>query len=150
LWSPGRGAYIDRLLTRYDTEQEGRVGLAECDVRLSQVLREPGDKVEYTYDFGDDWRHRVQLEKVDEWAAGAPLARCLTGRRARPPEDCGGLRGFEEFLFRAAATDWDAVEPGDEWEWSMAEFDAEEFDRDDINDRLEAEEQRGYSDETPW
>jgi hypothetical protein len=150
LWSPERGMYLDRLLTRYDTEEESEVGLAEGDVRLNQVLREPGDKVEYTYDFGDDWRHRVRLEKVEEWTPDAPLARCLTGRRARPPEDCGGPPGFEEFLLGAASTDWDAVEPDGDWEWTMAEFDAEEFELDDINDRLESEEKRGYSDETPW
>ena len=150
LWSPERGAYLDRLLTRYDTETEGEVGLAECDVQLNQVLRQPGDKVEYTYDFGDDWRHRARLEKVEEWTPGAPLARCLTGRRARPPEDCGGPGGYERFLLRATEADWDAVEPEDDWEWTMAEFDPEEFDLDDINDLLKSEEEQGFADTTPW
>ena len=150
LWSPEGGAYLDRLLTRYDTEREGEVGLAEWDVQLNQVLRQAGDRVEYTYDFGDDWRHRARLEKVGEWTPGAPLARCLTGRRARPPEDCGGPGGFERFLLHATATDWDAVEPEDDWEWTMAEFDPEEFDLDHINDRLKSEEERGFADTTPW
>jgi len=150
LWSPERRMYLDQLLTRYDIEEEHEVGLAEADVQLSQVLRKLGDKVQYTYDFGDDWRHMVKLEKVAEWEPGAPLAHCVAGRRACPPEDCGGPSGFEEFLRRAAATDWDTTEPQDEWEWTMAEFDPEEFDLDEVNDWLDSEEERGFSDHTPW
>jgi hypothetical protein len=48
----------------------------------------------YTYDFGDDWEHEVVFRghKQEE----APFSRrLLAGRRACPPEDCGGLPGYE-------------------------------------------------------
>lgn len=49
----------------------------------------------YVYDFGDDWRHTVHLEDVGERDAGV-YPRCLAGENAAPPEDCGGVHGFEE------------------------------------------------------
>ena len=144
LWSPDRGTYCDQLLTRYDIEYEQKTGLAESDVQLNQVLTKPGSKVSYEYDFGDGWHHMVKLEQVTDWVPGDPLAQCLTGRRACPPEDCGGPYGFEEFLREAAARDWDTEEPQDEWEWQMAEFDPAEFNLEDINDRLQFEADHGF------
>ena len=53
----------------------------------------------YDYDFGDDWRHDLLVERIkvldaEDWVA----PRCLDGRRACPPEDCGGVSGYEELL----------------------------------------------------
>ncbi|MCI0154125.1 plasmid pRiA4b ORF-3 family protein [Dermacoccus nishinomiyaensis] len=65
----------------------------ETEVVLDQVLRAPGDRVFYVYDFGDDGVHTIKLEKVVELAAsGAPdadglLAECVAGRNACPLED---------------------------------------------------------------
>jgi hypothetical protein len=150
LWSPIRQMYCERLLTAYDIEQEGETGLGEADVRLSQVLVSPGDKVSYTYDFGDDWRHHIRLEKVNDWLPAAPLAHCLTGKRATPPEDCGGVPGFESFLQNRAAFAQSGKEPDDEWEWTMAEFDPAEFDIAVINHTLAAAAENGFAVEVPW
>ncbi|HTV85971.1 MAG TPA: plasmid pRiA4b ORF-3 family protein [Dyella sp.] len=49
----------------------------------------------YLYDFGDDWHHTIHLEEVRD-ADGGPYPRCLTGENATPPEDCGGVYGFEQ------------------------------------------------------
>ena len=49
----------------------------------------------YFYDFGDGWRHTIHLEEIRE-ADGRPYPRCLAGGNATPPEDCGGVYGFEE------------------------------------------------------
>jgi hypothetical protein len=49
----------------------------------------------YLYDFGDDWHHTVHLEEVKE-ARDGNYPRCLAGENATPPEDCGGVHGFEE------------------------------------------------------
>lgn len=50
----------------------------------------------YVYDFGDDWRHSIHLEEMCA-ADGGTYPRCLAGENAAPPEDCGGVHGFEEF-----------------------------------------------------
>jgi hypothetical protein len=66
---------------------------AEAPVTLEQV----GDRFEYTYDFGDDWTHDIVVEKVlDREPVAYP--RCIGGRRAAPPEDCGGVWGYAELV----------------------------------------------------
>jgi hypothetical protein len=70
----------------------------EREVTLRDFGRDPSVKFVYTYDFGDNWRHVVEIE---EWLAleDTPrFAACLDGARARPPEDVGGVSGFEAFL----------------------------------------------------
>lgn len=68
------------------------------DVSLAQVLPGERTKITYTYDFGDDWRHEVLVEKVLDPDASASYPRCTGGRRAAPPEDCGGIWSFADLL----------------------------------------------------
>nr|WP_276610559.1 plasmid pRiA4b ORF-3 family protein [Kineococcus siccus] len=89
------------LLNAFDVS-EGDPGTPEADVHLDQVLADPGDRLGYTYDFGDGWDHVVRLEEVRERPPGAPDALCLSGRRACPPEDCGGPGGYAELLYALA------------------------------------------------
>ena len=51
--------------------------------------------VAYVYDFGDDWCHTIHREAVVD-ADGKPYPRCLAGENATLPENCGGVRGFED------------------------------------------------------
>ena len=69
-------------------------------VAVGEILRAPKDKVSYVYDIGDNWEHQLVVEKVAPLAAGAPLppVRCPDGRRAGPPEDIGGIPGYEMLL----------------------------------------------------
>ncbi len=53
---------------------------------------------QYTYDFGDNWVHIITVEKQLPRSANAQYPRCTGGRRASPPEDCGGVGGYEELL----------------------------------------------------
>lgn len=66
--------------------------------RLDQVVPSVGDKLGYTYDFGDNWEHDILVEAITDAEAGIPYPRCLTGRRACPPEDCGGMWGYEYLI----------------------------------------------------
>ena len=53
--------------------------------------------IEYVYDFGDHWQHQIQIERViDDYLFGYPQV--LEGEGACPPEDVGGIGGYEEFL----------------------------------------------------
>jgi hypothetical protein len=66
---------------------------------VRDVLRTEGMRFRYDYDFGDDWRHDVLVERIElldgeDWVA----PRCLDGKRACPPEDCGGVPGYYELL----------------------------------------------------
>lgn len=95
------------FITEFDMD-EGEEGVLESDVRLDELLQEPGDRLLYLYDFGDSWRHTITLEgeRLPDAVEGA--ARCLDGARACPPEDCGGIGGYDELV-----TDVEAAVRGD-------------------------------------
>ncbi|MBS4729748.1 plasmid pRiA4b ORF-3 family protein [Mycobacterium sp. SM1] len=77
-------------------------GVPEEEVRLDEVLVDVGDKLFYTYDFGDDWQHVIRLEAVLDRYESTPRSICTGGRRPAPAEDCGGIGGY---ALLAAATD---------------------------------------------
>ncbi|MFI5486055.1 plasmid pRiA4b ORF-3 family protein [Micromonospora echinaurantiaca] len=71
---------------------------AASRVTLEQVARAVGDKLRYTYDFGDNWEHDILVEKALDRDASVTYPRCVGGRRAAPPEDCGGVWGYAELV----------------------------------------------------
>ena len=89
----GRDHRSPYFVTSFDLD-EGDEGLLEDDVRLDQLLNAEGAELWYEYDFGDGWDHKLTVEEVLE--APPSTAHCTGGRMACPPEDCGGLGGYEE------------------------------------------------------
>lgn len=85
------------FVTEFDLE-EGEEGILESEVRLDQVLRSPGDRLFYTYDFGDSWTHTLRLEAVGLLERESPPAVCTGGRMAGPLEDCGGPHGHNDLV----------------------------------------------------
>jgi hypothetical protein len=75
----------------------GPPSLDERTARLDAVAGE-GASFHYTYDFGDNWRHKVTVEKVVPVEPGTAVPDCIGGRRACPPEDCGGPWGYQDLL----------------------------------------------------
>ena len=69
----------------------------ETTAALAQVAAAERAKVVYVYDFGDDWRHDIVVEKIVPAEPGMAYPRCTGGRRAAPPEDCGGIWAFNEY-----------------------------------------------------
>jgi hypothetical protein len=69
----------------------------EATAVLAQVAAAEKAKVVYAYDFGDDWRHDIAVEKIMPAEPGVAYPRCTGGRRAAPPEDCGGIWAFNEY-----------------------------------------------------
>ena len=67
-------------------------------VTLETLVQGEKDKFLYEYDFGDSWDHELRIEKVLPLEAGKRYPLCLTGKRACPPEDCGGIWGYAGFL----------------------------------------------------
>jgi hypothetical protein len=148
-WRPVDGEVTTlSLTTRRDEEYEsGAGGQPEWEVELSQVLAKPKDWIAYTYDFGDDWNHRIALETAEPWVDGEPLAQCLGGRRACPPEDCGGIWGFEEILEALRQN------PGDDWvdtEWFEGSFDPTDFDAEQVGEELAEAERDGFLRRLPF
>lgn len=109
------------------TDDESQVTLAELSLREKAKFR-------YVYDFGDDWRHTLTVEKIVPAKPGVVYPICLKGKRACPPEDCGGAWGYERVLkAQAQPNDPDNAQ---RLEW-LGDFDPEAFDLDAVNARLQ-------------
>jgi hypothetical protein len=106
----------------------------ERTVRVSKVLGVVGAKANYTYDFGDDWVHRIVVEKILPPVPGVSYPVCVAGKRNCPPEDCGGIYGYENLV--AAIGDPDHEDHQDLKEWLGRDFDPESFDLNQVNEAL--------------
>lgn len=103
-------------------------------VRLHQIMDWPGAACGYTYDFGDNWQHVLFLEAVGGVMPGIAYPRCVDGARACPPEDVGGVTGYEEFL--AAIRDPTDEEHEQFLTWAGGAFDPDAFDVEAANRAL--------------
>jgi hypothetical protein len=108
----------------------------ERRAKLNQVAPAEKSRLIYEYDFGDDWLHAVQVEKILPPDTAQKLPVCIKGKRACPPEDVGGVWGYDTFL--EALNDTEHPEHEMYKEWIGDEFDPEAFDLDEINERLRA------------
>jgi hypothetical protein len=70
----------------------------EKTVKVSEFLKKEHDFCIYEYDFGDGWTHLVEVEKKNAKESGVEYPRCLDGKRACPPDDCGGSDGYKDLL----------------------------------------------------
>lgn len=130
-------------LSAYDLA-EGDDGTSEEQARLDDVFASVGDRLHYQYDYGDDWWHTIQLEAILPRDGAQQAAVCAGGERPGPPEDCGGVHGYElvaraadpdhpqhtEALAELARMYGQEVDPAD--------FDLTPFDADAINRQLSA------------
>ncbi len=106
----------------------------EARITLGKVAPGEKAKIHYQYDFGDSWDHSILVEKVLEPDPAAQYPSCVKGVRNCPPEDCGGIWGYADFL--AAIADPKHPEHADMVEWSGGGFDPEEFDLAAVNATL--------------
>jgi len=88
-------------------------------------------KTDYTYDFGDNWEHKIELEKILPREKSVKYPRCVKGRRACPPEDCGGIWGYEEFL--EAMKDPKHEQHKEMMDWIGGKFDPEHFNPEEVH-----------------
>jgi hypothetical protein len=112
----------------------------ERKVKLNQIAPEQGAAFRYEYDFGDSWLHTLIVEDIREPEAEQVYPRCVAGERACPPEDVGGLWGYEDYL--EAVQDPDHPEHEDYVAW-YSPFDPEAFDPAEVNADLRKWERTG-------
>lgn len=98
---------------------------AEFRVRLEKLVHDGVKKFRYWYDFGDDWDHTIAIEGTMPAAEGARYPACIAGKRAGPPEDCGGPWGYAELL--EILEDPDHPEHEERLEWLGGGYDPDDF-----------------------
>jgi Plasmid pRiA4b ORF-3-like protein len=101
---------------------------SDAEVQLDEVCGQVKSKLIYEYDFGDGWEHDVVVEKIMKPEPKARYPHCVDGKRACPPEDCGGAGGYADFLEAMADPTHEMHEEMKEWvggEWDPEAFDLE-------------------------
>ena len=102
------------ILIPNDPDWNERINNA-ATTKLSALLATGVTEIGYIYDFGDNWQHRIIVEKLKPAEPGALYPQFLGGERRCPPEDCGGFPCYYDFLDniaskqskkRKAALDW--------------------------------------------
>jgi hypothetical protein len=84
-------------------------------VRLRDVLKPKKTLIEYVYDFGDNWEHRIIVTDVRTGDPAIDYPRYIGGQGNGPPEDCGGVSGFYEMLEARANPDHPSHAEAVEW-----------------------------------
>ncbi|OYD71431.1 pRiA4b ORF-3-like protein [Rhodococcus sp. OK302] len=116
-----------------DRRGAGQIAVAENEIRLDEILVLPGDKIQYRYGRLGSWRHTLILDAVDDCDIDVS-AICVEGVGACPPEACVGPEEYEQLLGVLVSEELRSRE----WtlEWAQTDFDPENFDLDEVNDRL--------------
>lgn len=118
-------------------------------VRLADFRFRPKERFLYEYDFGDEWEHDIRLERTLPFDPSRTYPVCIAGRRACPPEDCGGSWAFMAWeqaydphyvLLRLEEMADDGVDDIERYRFELDEGNTwlrkEQFDRREINRRL--------------
>jgi hypothetical protein len=103
----------------------------ESKFTLQQIAPREHEFFRYEYSFTDRWVHEITVEKILPSTAATSSARCLDGARACPPEDCGGIPGYEqmiEILKNRKHPEYKSMT-----EWLGRPFDSEAFGLDETN-----------------
>jgi hypothetical protein len=117
------------ILIPDDPDWNRRINNA-ASTKLSALLTTGVTEFVYMYDFGDDWKHRIIVEAIKPAEAGESYPRFLGGERRCPPEDCGGLPGYFEFIENIASKRGKKAK--DALEWYGGPYDPDHIDEQNI------------------
>lgn len=120
--NPSTGSKVNIGIPDEDFEREILPGWIQ---KIAGYFSLENRAASYLYDFGDDWEHQIELQKIIPKERGISYPVCTNGKRACPPEDCGGIWGYEELL--EIVKDPAHEEYEEMMEWLGGEFDPEYF-----------------------
>ena len=103
------------------------------EFQIRKLLKK-GSCCQYVYDFGDNWEHEIAVLSIKAPETDVQYPLCLAGERACPPEDVGGIWGYQGFL--EAVLDPQHEEHDRMLEWIGGKFDPKIFDLNEANKRL--------------
>lgn len=118
----------------FDDDDPDAEGDNADQIMLREIFKKEKETYTYIYDFGDDWIHKITLEKILKEDISHPI--CLAGKGKCPPEDCGGPWAYE--AFKSAINDPNHPEYEDLREWIGLEeeevWDIHEFNLEEVNE----------------
>lgn len=101
---------------------------------IDSVISDTKGKFEYTYDFGDSWKHLIKVGKFLPKDENVRYPICIDGELNCPPEDCGGFWGFYDLL--ETIKNKKHPEHKEMLEWLGGHYDAKHFDKELVNKLL--------------
>lgn len=136
-------SWLDYHLHRFEiinpsTDMKEEIGIPDEDFewdikilpgwerKIADYFSMDSTKADYIYDFGDNWEHMIKLEKIVSRDKDIKYPICIAGKRASPPEDCGGIWGYGDFLEIIMNPNHEEYE--EMLEWVGGEFQPEHFD----------------------
>jgi len=134
-WGGGHLHEFDAAGERYgtsDPDYDVPGSVLSEKTRLTKAMT-PSGTIDYVYDFGDHWEHRIKIEKTLP-PLDMKLPLCVAGANAAPPDDCGGVPGYADFV--QAMADPAHPEHEDMKAWIGRDWDPHAFDIDHINSWL--------------
>ncbi|RPH31190.1 MAG: plasmid pRiA4b ORF-3 family protein [Bacteroidales bacterium] len=105
----------------------------EDQVNLSKVLTVSND-LTYVYDYGDSWTIRCKLIRSFDDSSIHKYPLCIEGLRKAPPEDSGGVTGYEmslELMAGKSKKDFSLIS-----EWYGDNYNPDYFSLDEVNKAL--------------
>lgn len=108
--------------------------LDESKYWLDHILKKERDPVNYEYDFGDGWEHKIILGKILPFDSDVSLPVCVKGKGACPPEDVGGIWGYHHLL--KVLADQSHPEHEEYIEWVADEFDPAAYNIEEVYKQL--------------
>ncbi len=121
--NPSTGLEVDIGLP---DDELGKKILTDWNQKIADYFTMDNPSADYMYDFGDGWEHKIQLEKILPREQNVNYPVCIKGKRACPPEDCGGIGGYYNLL--EIISDPENEEYEEMMEWVGGKFDPEHFD----------------------
>jgi integrase/recombinase XerD len=109
-------------------------GYSTPSTTLNELNMGKSSALYYLYDFGDAWEHTIELEKITPKTKRERIPYCLDGKRACPPEDCGGPWGYKHYL--SALKSKKGSKYRDAIEVMGRHFDPEKFDKSAVNKEI--------------
>lgn len=107
-------------------EQFGEEISPEWEEYIKDYFSKSNKLADYMYDFGDSWAHKIKLEKILPREDKVKYPVCISGERACPPEDCGGIWEYMDIL--KMLKDPKSKDYKEVIEWIGEDFDPENFD----------------------
>jgi len=120
----------------YAWDSDSGPALLSQNKQLKSLFNEPGEWLRYEYDFGDSWVHLIEFEHFIPESDTAMIPQCIEGRGNCPPEDCGGVQGYEHMLEVQANQAHEEHHSMKDWLGGI--YDPAEFSVDESNKRLVA------------
>jgi hypothetical protein len=114
--------------TRFEAPDDEAEGEDSTKAKLSKLLTDTGQVLRYTYDFGDDWLHLIEVLDVSVRADPGWIPYLVDGARRGPIEDSGGVHGYQR-LIQAARAPYEDLDDEDRSfvDWAGKDFDPNDF-----------------------